>query len=253
MQAMVSPARPPLPAVRRSDQNFYLALLVAAWVGIIMGFGGSIAHHISAHGTPYPAIVHVHAFVFVAWLVLFTVQVLLIRFRKIGAHRKLGLAMAGLAAVMIVIGPATALHMQHLQAGQPHADPGFLSVQFTDILAFAGLIAFGLLFRGVPTVHKRLMLLGTLYITDAGFARWLGDAIAAHAGSGPIGTWATLYSPPFALMLSIGVYDLATRRRLYGAYVAGLTWVLACQITAISLYGAAGWQALAKTIVARPW
>lgn len=47
--------------------------------------------------------------------------------------------------------------------------PEFLAVQFSDILAFAGLTTAGLLLRGNSAAHKRLMLLGLIYISDAGF------------------------------------------------------------------------------------
>jgi hypothetical protein len=43
--------------------------------------------------------------------------------------------------------------------------PEFLAVQFTDILAFAGLTAGRLLLRARPAAHKRVMLLGLIYIS----------------------------------------------------------------------------------------
>ena len=112
-----------------------------AWVGIIKGFGGSIANHLAKHQAPYPLIVHFHAVVFVSWLVLFTVQVLLIRFKRVSVHKRLGIAMVWLAGLMVILGPSTALTVQHRSMDQPNADPAFLSVQFTDILAFSGLVA----------------------------------------------------------------------------------------------------------------
>jgi len=235
------------------DRNFHLALLALAWLGILMGFGGDIAEHLSKHRPPYPVIVHVHGVVFMGWLVLFTVQILLVRQRKLGLHRRLGAGMAWVAACMLFLGPATALHMQHLRAGQPDAEPAFLSIQFTDLLAFAGLITAGLLRRKAPAAHKRLMFLGTLYITDAGFARWLGDALSAVFGSGPVGFWFSLYAPTVVLMLLLGGYDLVTRRRLHPTYVAGLAWVLACQLTALLLYYSPWWADCAKKIIARAW
>lgn len=204
------------------DRNFHLLLLTGAWLGILMGFGGDIAQHLSAHRPAYPLIVHLHGIVFTGWLVLFTVQVLLVRRQKLAVHRRLGEAMGWVAGGMLILGPATALHMQHLHAGQPGDDPAFLSIQFTDMLGFAGLFLAGMLLRRSPAAHKRLMLLGTIYITDAGFARWLGDSLAARFGSGFGGFWATLFLPPMLLMLAMGVYDLATRRRLHPAYLAGL-------------------------------
>ena len=80
---------------------------------------------------------------------------------------------------MMVLGPATALIADHGKIGTPDDDPGFLAIQFTDIIAFVGLLSAAVLFRNTAPVHKRLVLMATIYITDAGFARWLGDGVDA--------------------------------------------------------------------------
>lgn len=246
-------AKLPFAPNHRWDRNAFLGFVGLAWLGILFGFGGDIAAHVSKHDAAYPLIVHVHAAVFTGWLVLFTVQVLLIRWRRLDLHRQLGMAMVGVAAAMVFLGPATALHTQHLRAGQPGADPAFLSVQFTDILAFVGFVTTGILWRKSPATHKRLMLLGTLYITDAGFARWLADPLIARFGTGFTGMWIGLYSAVFGVMLLLGAYDLVTRRRLHPAYVAGLAWTLACQCLALALYGSPWWLDSAKGIIAHAW
>lgn len=184
------------------------------------------------------------------WLVLFTVQVLLVRWRKLTVHRQLGLAMAGVAVVMLLLGPATALHKQHLSMNQPNADPAFLSIQLTDMLAFGGLVAAGLARRKDAATHRRLMLLGTLYITDAGFARWLGDALATLGGDGMTGLWAAAYAHTTVLMLSLGAYDLVTRHRLHPAWIGGMIWVAANQAIALLLYQAPWWTDVAKRVIA---
>ena len=56
------------------DRNFFLVMVGLAWVGIIKGFGGSIANHVAKHQAPYPLIVHFHAVVFVSWLVTSSVR-----------------------------------------------------------------------------------------------------------------------------------------------------------------------------------
>src|SRR6202012_6103207 len=106
------------------------------------------------------------------WLVLLTVQLLLIRGNRHDIHRKLGIWGAALAAIMIVLGPATAIYMQRYHFGTPEGDPSFLAVQLTDILGFAGLVSFAIARRRESAAHKRLILLATLYISDAGFARF---------------------------------------------------------------------------------
>ena len=101
---------------------------------------------------------------------------------------------------------------------------------------------------------RNFYLLGTLYITDAGFARWLGGPIEPWLGDSYWATWATLYFPAFALVLLAGAYDLLTRRRLHPAYMAGAAWIFAVQMLALSLYFSPAWTADARRIIAAwPW
>lgn len=219
----------------RSDRSFFLVMTVLMWGGILTGFGGDIVHHLSAHEPAFPLIVHFHAAAFVGWMALFTTQMTLIRTGRQDLHRKVGVAAIGLAAVMVVLGPATAVYMDSLKFAADHKPPAFLAVQFSDIVAFVVLLTAGLLWRKSPSAHKRLVLLATLYITDAGFARALGGPIHAALGDGYAATFLGLYLGNDTLILGFGGYDLATRGRLHPAFVAGVTFVLAIQLAAVWL------------------
>ena len=226
------PERPkrPFAAWHRWDRNFIAGLILYVWLGILLGFGGDIADHVLSHKPAFPLIVHVHAVVFVGWLVLFTVQAGLIRARRPELHRRLGYAMLGLAAFMLVIGPATALHMDRVHLQEPDADPTFVYIQLTDMLAFAVLTGAAVLLRNSASAHKRLMLLSLLYISDAGFARLLGPFVAPLI-AGPY--WSNFFGDYLASdlgMLAIAIYDLRTRGRLHPAYVAGLAFVTTVEL-----------------------
>jgi hypothetical protein len=231
------------------DRNAFLAFVAMIWTGILMGFGGQIIHNVRIHAPPYPLIVHFHAVAFVSWLALLTSQVLLIRAHRPDIHRRLGVAGAGLAAVMLVLGPATALIVDHLQFGGPHSDPPFLIVQLTDMVAFAGLAGSAIALHGQASAHKRLILLSTLYISDAGFSRWLGDAVHHLMGEGSVSFFAQLYLANDVLILGLGAYDLISRRRLHPAYLAGLAWVTANQLTATALYTSPMWKHVALRLI----
>ncbi|HEY6621124.1 MAG TPA: hypothetical protein VIY68_16375 [Steroidobacteraceae bacterium] len=215
-------------------------------MAVLSGFGTDSFNHVSKYGLDYPLIVHFHAVAFVGWLAFFTVQVWLVRTARADIHRRLGILGAGLAAIMVVLGPATALVVDAGRYSASGETPEFLAVQLTDILAFAGLAASGLALRGRPAAHKRLMLLGLIYISDAGFARLINAAIA---GPFSLGRWGGLYLGSDFLMLGLGVYDLATRRRLHPAYIAGVIWMLALQATALRLLGNATWKALSLHLI----
>jgi hypothetical protein len=231
------------------DRNFFLIYVALMWVGILRGFIPQIIKHVKTHAPAYPSIVHVHAFAFVGWLTLFTAQVLLIRSGRRDLHRKLGVAGVVLAALMLVIGPMTAVVVDRLQLTLPHPDPGFLVVQMVDILSFAGLVVPAFIWRKDPSVHKRLILLATLYITDAGFSRWQGDAMQAWFGDGFWGNAAQLYFGSDLLILGVGLYDWVTRKRIHMTYIAGVAWIVAMQSTALSVYTSPGWAPMALRLL----
>ena len=239
--------RAPFAPYHRWDRNFFLFLVLGIWLGIVMGFGGEILDRIRTNAPAYPWIVHVHAMAFVSWLVLLTTQVLLIRTRRPQLHARLGVAMMGLALFMVIIGPATAIVSQRAQFGTKDSDPAFLAIQLGDIVAFAVLVTAAYLTRHMSSAHKRLMLLSTLFIADAGFARWISPGFAmslGYAGWPPPALGAfllTTYLPNDLLILSLGAYDLVTRKHLHPAYLWGIAWVAAVQLAIGYLYVVAPW------------
>jgi len=237
------------PARPNADRNAFLFLTLLVWAGVLSGFGTDSFDHVRKHGLDYPLIVHFHAVVFVSWLTLFTTQVALIRNGRPDLHRRLGMAGAALAAVMLALGPATAVTVDAARFVAKGRTPEFLAVQLTDILAFAGLTGTGLLLRGTPSAHKRLMLLGLIYISDAGFARFLNPLVATPLGDGFWGEMAGLYLGSDLLVLALGVYDLATRRRLHPVYIVGATWMVALQLTARTLLHSPAWKAVALHLI----
>lgn len=248
------------PPRHRFDQAFFLVMVGLVWAAILSGF---IYHNVNKFmgGTlSYPWIVHVHAFAFFLWLVFFTAQVLLVRRGSVSLHPKLGPFGAGLAAAMVVLGVLTAIITERLKFGQPDADTRFLSVMFADMLVFGGLVATGMFLRGSPAAHKRLMLIATLVLTDAGFGRWLSPAISRLFGQTDYwmiptlseGAWPFIrfqLLPAYSLIAIAGVYDLLTRRRLHPAYVAGVAWCLSLHLLAGWLYFEPAWNKVALRII----
>lgn len=252
MSVIAQAPRPvaPFAPQRSSDRNFFLALLALTWAGIIGGFGLDMADHIRHPAYAYPLIVHLHALLFVGWLVLLTTQMMLVRGKRLDLHRRLGLAAAWLIPVMVVVALATAWTVQRQVALLPiPQDPQFISINLTDMLGFATLAGAGIALRGDPSAHKRLMLLSTFYLSTAGFARlWLFTI-------GPAGTdhfWGFFIAfnlgGNIALVL-LGVYDLMTRGRLHPAYVLGAGWILVNEFAAAWLFFSPGWKVISLKLL----
>ena len=246
--ARVAPMNMGFAAYHRWDRNFFLGYAVLFWIGILMGFTPEIVRRAQHHHV-YPLIIYVHGAAFVGWLALLTTQVLLVRARRQDIHRKLGLSGVALACLMVVLGPAAAVTAQRLELGTPASDPAFLSVQLLDIVGFATLAAAAFALRREPAAHKRLILLATLCIIDAGFARWWGDALHARLGEGVWPFLAEFYLANVLLILGIGAYDLITRRRLHPVYVPSAVWAIGVLISASWLYYYPPWKPFALAVI----
>jgi len=156
----------------KADPIFFPALLAWIWVGIPAGFVPDIITHITQRKPAYLWIVHIHGPVFVGWLALLTVQLTLICTRNVALHRRTGVIGAYWAAALVIIGVITSVIVDRSFFGTRRWDPQFLSVQLADLLLFGILTAFALALRREAPAHKRLMLLGTVALSNAGFARW---------------------------------------------------------------------------------
>jgi len=233
-----------------ADRNAFLALLILTWAGIVGGFGLDVIDHIRNSTRAYPLIVHVHALLFTGWLVLFTIQMMLVRRRRLDLHRRLGLAMAWLIPIMVVIALATAWTVQRQVAALPGPqDPQFISINLTDMLGFATLAAAGILLRRDSPAHKRLMLLSLFYLSTAGFARlWL--LTIGPAGTDTFWGFFIAYNLGGDIpIVLLGAYDLATRGRLHPAYVAGAAWILANELAAAWLYFSPAWKTISLKLL----
>jgi hypothetical protein len=242
-----------------ADRNFFLSMMVITWAAIVSGFGYEMVQR-SQHGTlHFPLIVHFHAAAFIGWLVLFTVQVILIRSKNLALHKKLGIVAARLIPVMVVLGVVTAIITERLEYGTPTSDLHFMSVMLGSMLLFGILGGAGFYLRKNYVAHKRLMLVATLALTDAGFGRWFSYKIAPFfgdfywnyktlsEGSGRFFVFETL--PSLTLILAVGVYDLVTRKKLNKAYVWALALFLAVNMMAGYLYFNGTWFEMMKRLV----
>jgi hypothetical protein len=152
---------------------------------------------------------------------------------------------------MVVLGVITSVVVDYDLFGTPHSDPSFFSIQLADMLAFAVLGGMAIARRKNPDAHKRLIILATIFIADAGFSRWWAGGLAKLLGDGYWANWAELYLSDFLLVGLLGAYDLISRRKLYRAYVFGAAWGLGLEFLAVWLYLTPWWKPVATTLIGR--
>jgi uncharacterized membrane protein YozB (DUF420 family) len=233
------------------DRYALPAFVALVWVGILMGFAPEIAGQIRDSRFTYPVAVHIHAAVFVGWLALLTSQVALVRTGRVARHRRLGAVGPWLAGAVVLMGLVVSYVVDRMEHGTPKGDTPFLSIQLIDMVNFGSLAAAALLLRRDAAAHKRLILLATFSLVDAGFSRWWGKGLEAALGKGFLGEWMAVFLGNILLIVGLGLYDLATRRRLHPAYVVGAAWALSWQALAIYLYVAPWWPAVAARLIGR--
>jgi hypothetical protein len=203
-------------AGRGRERLFYTGMSVAFIVTVFAGFARTYYLRPYFDSKPLVTVLHLHGLVFTSWIVLFVVQTALVAKRRTDVHRRLGVAGAALAGLMLLVGVTTGL----VRAKVADAPPGapsplvFLTVPLGDMLVFACLVGAGFYFRRRTDTHKRLMLLATIAVIPAAVAR-LPFAFMQTASV----LTAFLVSDLFIIPCLL--YDLFTRGRFHRATVAG--------------------------------
>jgi hypothetical protein len=225
---------------RRADRLFFplIALLLVAYV--LLGFWPSyIAAGLVFAKLP-SALVHIHSVLYVGWIVLFATQIALVETHHVATHRKLGIALGWWAAVMILVGPATAIMAVRREPSGLSA--GGFAGDLAQIVGFTILISAGLARRRYASEHKRLMTLASAAIIGPALARW------------PFGFIQN--GPPFALAffyvlqpLLLVAYDLVTLRRVQRATWFGLGVMLLVLMCFLALPAWHGWQSFTSWVV----
>jgi hypothetical protein len=156
----------------------------------------------------------------------------------------------------------TAIMTEQIKFGTAASDPPFLSVMLGDMLVFGGLVTAGMLMRRSPAAHKRVMLIATLVLTDAGFGRWLSPKIVEWMGlknywelkNFSEGAWPFIrfqLLPVYTLIAALGAFDLFTRKRLHPVYLRAIACCLPIHLLAGWLYFQPVWKSAALRIIGR--
>jgi len=235
-------------AYHRNDRMMIAAVVFAVWLAIVVGFGLDMVRRAHLGQLSFPLIVHLHVVAYGSWLLLLAAQVWLVRTGRVAVHRRLGMAALLLIPLMLVLGPATAISQIVNNPYMPDRWIAWLSVNFANTFGSAFLLIAGFLKRRDRASHKRLMLMGTIAVTEPGFSRiWL-SALVARLGEGYVPFYFEAFIGTFVLVLAVGAYDLATRGRLHPAYVGAALWIFANEALATWLYYQPFWLRSVKAM-----
>jgi len=234
----------------RYDRAFYSGMAIAMALAVFVGFARTyylssyFGTHTTLTGGPFSSVVRIHAALFTAWVLFFLVQTSLVATHRVAVHRRLGVAVAVLAAVMIVAGTAIALATARRGGAPPGVDPlQFLVIPLGDVAVFSVLVAAALWLRRNKEAHKRLMLMAYLAILVAAVARLPGVLPL-----GPLWFFGLTFVP--ALVVAM-FYDRVTRGRVHPAYLWGGALLLTSVPLRLMISTTPAWHRLAETLVGR--
>jgi hypothetical protein len=223
--------------------RFYPWLALALSLLVFIGFARSYYLKAWFDTPPLPLFTHVHALLFTGWLGLFFVQARLIAKHRADLHRRVGIAGAVLAVVMIV----TALDAGVVSARAGRAAPGFTPIEamvlpFASALVFAVLVGAALAWRHRAEVHQRLMVLATISIAAPGIGRVVRMVLGHFSAAGIVGVTGMLIA---ACLLR----DWVRTRRVHAVYLAGGLFVLASWPLRMMISRSEAWQQFAGLLV----
>jgi hypothetical protein len=251
------------PRAHHVDRWIYV-FTAASFIGIVLaGFVPSSIEKAAAVQAgarpPFPLVMHLHAVLMGAFLLLLLAQTTLVATGRRAFHMRLGLVSMLLVPAIVLVGFLLA-RGNYLglwgaaQAAAPEAQAAMLAVvnHIENILLLQ--IRIGILFpiliwialrarRGEPGLHKRMMILATAIALPAGIDRipWLPSTLPAS----PL-------APDFYTLVAISpmlLWDLARNRYLHNAYWIWLALFLPAAAVVHGLWDTAWWHDTARQIM----
>lgn len=236
------------------ENRFYLGFAAFIAAAVFLGFARTffLRHWFpswtASHAAPEFFFV-IHGLVYVAWFVLFIVQVALVGTRRVGLHRQMGWFGAGVAIAVVIMGFWGSLIAARRPTGfidVPISPLVFLVVPLSLLLLFSIFVAWAILRRRDAQMHKRCMVLASLSLVEAAVGRWpmafLRSATLLPFLS-PLDLTVDLFLVPLVW------WDVHSRRRLHPMTLWGGLALILMHPLRLMLAETATWQRFAAWCV----
>lgn len=217
---------------------------------LVLAIGGFWPQYFSAAigRTPEPAtqfwLIHLHAALFVAWLLAYLFQSSLIVTGRTRVHLKTGPWLAGFGFAVALLGLFAASRLA-ARFGERMRDfdagASFVFFPVIDMVYFAGFLAIAVAFRKRPEIHKRAMFLATFSIAVVGWGRFV-----FRFGFDSAWIWQPLILAPLLLAM---VYDLVVKRKVYAVMAVGL-FVHLLRLNAEGFTATEWWLPVGRALIA---
>lgn len=231
--------QPRILTVRRRERLFYVGMAAAILITVFAGFSRSYFLKAQFGTPPLSLLLHVHGLVFTSWILLFLAQTTLVAARRTDIHRRLGVFGGVLAALLLILGTATAIiRVKAGSAPVPGVPPlAFLAIPFFDMVVFAILVGGAFHYRHRANLHKRLMTLATIALLSAPIARLPFEFMKV----GP----PAFFGLTDLFIVALVAYDLVAWKHIHPATLWGGLLIVASQPLRLMISGTAAWMAFA--------
>ena len=215
------------PSARRHPV-FFPAMSSLLIVLVFLGFAPTYYLRPVAAG-PIPGYLHVHGAAMTMWFLLLLVQTALIATGRRALHRRLGIAGACVAVVIVALNPlVVAWSVPHLLAGNGSTELTALIV-VGDLLVvgmFLVMVGLAIRWRRHPETHSRMLLLASLAVSGPA----LGRFSISLTGTPLPGLIALM-----ALPLLVVVHDRVMMKRVHPASAWGAAAIIGTLVISIAI------------------
>jgi len=217
--------RPGALRTQRADDVFFTTMSVIMLAIVLLGFANGYFLRGAVFAHMPSLLVHLHGAVFSSWIILFVVQSSLVSAGNVRLHRKLGIAGAVIAGLMVILGVLTPFGTLMRGAHLPSifTPASFLIGNVLGILLFGGYVAVALWERKNRIVHKRLMLIANASLMAPALSRMSFPEVANPRLTFPL----MAHNPfligaiPLAMIAALFLFDLFTQKRPLVVTVVG--------------------------------
>ena len=146
-------------------RTFYVGLSLFCALIAFVGFWPSYFGPALVGTFEHPAIIHIHAAVYVGWLALFISQAWFAATGRLALHMQIGNCAIYYDVLLIVVGLMVNFGMFYIRVRADQlaqTQTVFLGIgALLDMIVFAPFFGAAIYFRKVPELHKRLMIVAT--------------------------------------------------------------------------------------------
>lgn len=191
--------------------SYFLIYAIIGFIATIVGFASTYIVPMSQGVLDVPIGIHIHGAFAFAWILLYLLQNVLIKYKNYKLHMSMGVL-----AVIVLIGfalsliPAAGFTIARDVSGFGDSAYSATMSVLTSGIWVLGLGTAGIIYRKKPAIHKRLMFLATAVILWPAWARW-----RHYFPSIENGDWWFGLAVPYTFIVLAWLWELTVYKKIH--------------------------------------